>query len=168
MGSAGLPEQCRTRLYWAEEGLFIHHQPAHMFFLETSVLLKLTSSMEEFSNGQEAEEGRFQELEEDVLEDWVNIGEIKEAKDCSFGKIYNPIRALFAADSIVLEKFSNCIDHMERLKFLVEMQVVKNSLADITVSSPKLKEEDFPTRTDETTPPRKPACLAGRRPNCSV
>ena len=67
-------------------------------------------------------DSKFEELE-DALEEWGDIGEIKEARDCSYGKIYNPIRALYCSDPAVLEKFEACTDHTERLKILVGMEV---------------------------------------------
>ena len=66
---------------------------------------------------------RFEEVDDAFLEDWADIGEIKEERDCSFAKMYGPIRALFATDSIVLSKFEDCLDHMERLSFLLNMEV---------------------------------------------
>ena len=68
------------------------------------------------------EEGnRFEEVDDAFLEEWA--GEIKEERDCSFAKMYGPIRALFATDSVVLSKFEDCLDHMERLSFLLNMEV---------------------------------------------
>ena len=67
------------------------------------------------------EEGnRFEEVDDAFLEEWA--GEIKEERDCSFAKMYGPIRALFATDSVVLSKFEDCLDHMERLSFLLNME----------------------------------------------
>ena len=66
---------------------------------------------------------RFEEVDDAFLEDWADIGEIKEERDCTFAKMYGPIRALFATDSIVLSKFEDCLDHMERLSFLLNMEV---------------------------------------------
>ena len=67
---------------------------------------------------------KFEELD-DALDDWGNIEEIKEGRDCTFGKIYGPIRALFASDLPLLEKFGECKGHSERLEFLLNMQVCK-------------------------------------------
>ena len=68
------------------------------------------------------EEGnRFEEVDDAFLEEWA--GEIKEERDCSFAKMYGPIRALFATDSVILSKFEDCLDHMERLSFLLNMEV---------------------------------------------
>ena len=70
------------------------------------------------------EEGnRFEEVDDAFLEEWADVGELKEERDCSFAKMYGPIRALFATDSVVLAKFEDCLDHMERLSFLLNMEV---------------------------------------------
>ena len=70
------------------------------------------------------EEGnRFEEVDDAFLEEWADVGEIKEERDCSFAKMYGPIRALFATDSVVLAKFEDRLDHMERLSFLLNMEV---------------------------------------------
>ena len=70
------------------------------------------------------EEGnRFEEVDDAFLDEWADVGEIKEERDCSFAKMYGPIRALFATDSVVLSKFEDCLDHMERLSFLLNMEV---------------------------------------------
>lgn len=71
---------------------------------------------------EDVQELKFEELD-DALEDWGDLGEIKEARDCSFGKIYGPIRALFAADTNILSEFEDCTNHVERLKFLLAMEV---------------------------------------------
>ena len=68
------------------------------------------------------EEGnRFEEVDDAFLEEWADS--VKEERDCSFAKMYGPIRALFATDSVVLSKFEDCLDHMERLSFLLNMEV---------------------------------------------
>merc|ERR1711936_1273023 len=95
------------------------------------------------------EEGnRFEEVDDAFLEEWA--GEIKEEKDCSFAKMCGPIRALFATDSVVLSKFEDCLDHMERLSFLLNMEVkkckkCKKDLTAIVKVSRKLQElsKDF-------------------------
>jgi len=101
------------------------------------------------------EDNRFQELDDDVLKEWDDLEEIKESKDCSFGKIYAPIRALFAGDSVILEKFGNCKDHKERVKFLLGMEVVRNCLSEITSSSTAQPEESIPSSTIEAKQTQK-------------
>ena len=76
---------------------------------------------------EEVEEIKFEELDE-LLDDDEELEEIKEVKDCSFTKFYAPIRSLFSSDSQLLDKFSLCNDHMERLRFLVEMEVMMQLL----------------------------------------
>ena len=69
-------------------------------------------------------EGKFEEVDDAFLDEWADVPEmIKEVQDCSFAKIYGPIRALFATESVVLSKFEDCLDHMERLDFLLKMEV---------------------------------------------
>ena len=93
--------------------------PPHTFFPPPSVPSRPGPGMEHCGH---VSDSKFEELE-DALEEWGDIGEIKEARDCSFGKIYNPIRALYCSDPAVLEKFEACTDHTERLKILVGMEV---------------------------------------------
>ena len=76
---------------------------------------------------EEVEEIKFEELDE-VLDDIEDLEEIKDVKDCSFTKFYAPIRSLFSSDSQLLDKFSLCNDHMERLRFLVELEVMMQLL----------------------------------------
>merc|ERR1712013_703539 len=90
------------------------------------------------STSQSAGEGRMEEIDEikfeeldELLDEIEDLEEIKDVKDCSFNRFYAPIRSLFSSDSQLLDKFSLCKDLNERLRFLVEMEVVKNSLADI-------------------------------------
>eukprot|EP00092_Neocalanus_flemingeri_P009559 GFUD01010288.1.p1 GENE.GFUD01010288.1~~GFUD01010288.1.p1 ORF type:complete len:573 (+),score=99.99 GFUD01010288.1:78-1796(+) len=92
---------------------------------------------------EEMEEIKFEELDE-VLDDIEDLEEIQDVKDCSFSKFYAPIRSLFAADSQLLDKFSMCKDHMERLQLLVEMEVVKNSLADIKAEGEVINQDKLP------------------------
>ena len=92
--------------------IYTHHLP-ETFFHTPSVFPCLASDMEEGN--------RFEEVDDAFLEEWA--GEIKEERDCSFAKMYGPIRALFATDSVVLSKFEDCLDHMERLSFLLNMEV---------------------------------------------
>ena len=69
-------------------------------------------------------EEKFEEVDDAFLDEWADVPEmIKEVQDCSFAKIYGPIRALFATESVVLSKFEDCLDHMERLDFLLKMEV---------------------------------------------
>merc|ERR1711892_539306 len=103
-----------------------------------------------------ASENRMEEIEEIKFED---LEEIKDVKDCSFSKFYAPIRSLFSADSQLLDKFSLCNDHMERLTFLVEMEVVKNSLADIkaegeVICKDKIPEPSASEPLEWKTPPK--------------
>merc|ERR1712013_423617 len=78
---------------------------------------------------EEIDEIKFEELDE-LLDEIEDLEEIKDVKDCSFNRFYAPIRSLFSSDSQLLDKFSLCKDQNERLRFLVEMEVVKNSLAE--------------------------------------
>ena len=94
--------------------LFIHHHLPETFFHTASVFSCTASSME----------GKFEEVDDAFLDEWADMPEmIKEVQDCSFAKIYGPIRALFATESVVLSKFEDCLDHMERLDFLLKMEV---------------------------------------------
>ena len=69
-------------------------------------------------------EEKFEEVDDAFLDEWADVPDmIKEVQDCSFAKIYGPIRALFATESVVLSKFEDCLDHMERLDFLLKMEV---------------------------------------------
>jgi len=92
---------------------------------------------------EEVEEIKFEELDE-VLDEIEELEEIKDVKDCSFNKFYAPIRSLFSSDSQLLDKFSLCNDHTERLKFLVELEVVKNCLADIQAERKAATSDDLP------------------------
>ena len=76
---------------------------------------------------EEVQELKFEELD-DIIEDIDNWDEIKEAKDCSFNKFYGPIRSLFASDSSLLEKFGLCTNHTDRLKLLVQLEVMQQLL----------------------------------------
>ena len=96
-------------------GNYLYSPPPFTFFHTPSVFPCSASDMEDGN--------RFEEVDEAFLEDWADIGEIKEERDCTFAKMYGPIRALFATDSIVLSKFEDCLDHMERLSFLLNMEV---------------------------------------------
>ena len=98
------------------------------------------------------EEGnRFEEVDDAFLEEWADVGEIKEERDCSFAKMYGPIRALFATDSVVLAKFEDCLDHMERLSFLLNMEVSRVFTSDnlvLLVSATELCPRLMRTWTD--------------------
>ena len=96
-------------------GNYLYSPPPFTFFHTPSVFPCSASDMEDGN--------RFEEVDDAFLEDWADIGEIKEERDCTFAKMYGPIRALFATDSIVLSKFEGCLDHMERLSFLLNMEV---------------------------------------------
>ena len=80
---------------------------------------------------EEIEEIKFEELDE-LLDEIEDLEEIKDVKDCSFNRFYAPIRSLFSSDSQLLDKFSLCKDHNERLRFLVEMEVMIQQLLQIT------------------------------------
>ena len=108
-----------SKLYRSPHPGTIFTPPPHTFFPPRSVPIRPGSGMEQFTD---VSDSKFEELE-DALEEWGDIGEIKEATDCSFGKIYNPIRALYCSDPATLEKFEACTDHTERLKILVGMEV---------------------------------------------
>ena len=74
------------------------------------------------------EEGRFQEID-DIIDDFqevtINADNDEEDDDegHSFEKFYAPVRAVFSNDSKLLEDFSSCKEHKERLKILMDIEV---------------------------------------------
>ena len=110
-----LPEKERGYIRPRLGGNYLYSPPPFTFFHTPSVFPCSASDMEEGN--------RFEEVDDAFLDEWADVGEIKEERDCSFAKMYGPIRALFATDSVVLSKFEDCLDHMERLSFLLNMEV---------------------------------------------
>ena len=89
---------------------------------------------------EEIEDLRFEELEDDD-EDFLTQNdnneqeeeeEIQKPVDETFTQFYTPIRTVFANDSKLLEKFSQCKSHEERLKVLLEQEPVQKSLSDVS------------------------------------
>ena len=71
---------------------------------------------------------RFEELEEldDKLSNnlqKVALDKEEEEEGDSFNKFYGPVRAAFSNDSKLLEDFSSCQEHKERLKILLNIEV---------------------------------------------
>ena len=74
------------------------------------------------------EEGRFEEID-DIIDDFQKVtfdadnDEEYEDERHSFEKFYAPVRAVFSNDSKLLEEFSSCKEHKERLKILMGIEV---------------------------------------------
>jgi len=95
------------------------------------------------------DEIRFEELD-DILDELDDLEEIQETRDCSFGRLYAPIRSLFTSDSDLLDRFTECTNHADRLKLLVNLEVVKNCLSDISPLREVLNSDH------SSLPPNKP------------
>ena len=87
---------------------------------------------------EEIEELRFEELEDDdvdflgQIDDKDDEEEVLKPVDETFTQFYTPIRTVFANDSKLLERFSQCKTHEERLKVLLEQQTVQKSLSELS------------------------------------
>jgi len=97
------------------------------------------------------DEIKFEELEDILLEDVEDLTEIEDQTKYSFNQIYAPIRSRFASDSDLLEKFSACQNHRERLQFLIELEVVKNCLSDVKELRSKIDDSEIPPNPPEPT-----------------
>ena len=75
------------------------------------------------------EDGRFEELDDQITNNLHNLPlnkedeEEEEEEGHSFNKFYGPIRAAFSSDSKLLEDFTSCQNHKERLKILLNIEV---------------------------------------------
>lgn len=75
------------------------------------------------------QEGRFEEIDDQIEHDFQQFdldegNDIEEEEEGhSFNKFYDPIRAAFSNDSKLLEDFSSCKEHKERLKILLNVEV---------------------------------------------
>jgi len=98
------------------------------------------------------EEIKFEEFD-DVLDELDDLTEIQETKDCSFASLYAPIRGLFTSDSDLLDRFTECTNHADRLKLLVNLEVVKNCLTEISPIREVLVSE-HPSLPPNTPPER--------------
>ena len=76
------------------------------------------------------EEAKFEELDDQIANNFHkvaldndddNVNEDEEGH--TFDKFYGPIRAAFSTDSQLLEDFSSCQQHEERLKILLNIEV---------------------------------------------
>ena len=77
------------------------------------------------------EEARFEEIDDQITNDFkqVTIDDTEEEEEVhSFNKYYGPIRATFSNDSKLLEDFSSCKEHKERLKILLDIEVVQDPI----------------------------------------
>ena len=108
----------------------------------------------------EIEELKFEEIDDDFdftpdepSEDEAEA-EIKPVED-HFTSFYTPIRTVFANDSKLLEKFSSCKCHEERLKLLLEQNVVKTSLLELYRREQNVIEENLPTKPETEPKPWK-------------
>ena len=106
----------------ASRSLFITLLLTYSFYTSSLLQSLAVDRMEE------VEEIKFEELDE-ALDDVADWEEIKDVKDCSFNRFYNPIRSLFSSDSSLLEKFTNCTNHAERLQLLAELEVMMQLLS---------------------------------------
>ena len=74
------------------------------------------------------EDGRFEELDDQITNNLQKLqlnkeDEEEEEEGHSFNKFYGPIRAAFSSDSKLLEDFTSCQNHKERLKILLNIEV---------------------------------------------
>ena len=73
------------------------------------------------------EEGRFEEIDDQIANNFQKLDlekdEEEDEEGHSFNKFYGPIRAAFSNDSKLLEEFSSCQEHKERLKILLNIEV---------------------------------------------
>ena len=74
------------------------------------------------------EDARFEELDDQIINNFQKVGldEDDEEKDegHTFNKFYGPVRAAFSNNSKLLEDFSSCQEHKERLKILLDIEVI--------------------------------------------
>ena len=102
----------------------------------------------------EVEELRFEEIDDDEFlaateeqEDEVN--ELKPEQEDIFAAFYTPIRTVFANDAKLLEKLSSCKNHQERLLLLLEQEIVKTKLAELSIEKDEaVTEEVLPQKPD--------------------
>ena len=104
---------------------------------------------------EDIEDLKFEEVDDDYEEENDKDGEQERPKEGQFTQFYNPIRSAFAEDNSLLEKFSLCQSHAERLSLLLGMEVVTNSLADIRSEREAVKGEAIPERPDTEPKPWK-------------
>ena len=73
------------------------------------------------------EDARFEELEDPITNKFQKVDLDKDEEDedegHTFNKFYGPIRAAFSNDNKLLEDFSSCQEHKERLKILLNIEV---------------------------------------------
>ena len=97
---------------------------------------------------EDIEDLKFEEVDDDYEEENDGEAEQEPPKEGRFNQFYNPIRAAFAEDNSLLEKFTLCQSHAERLSLLLGMEVVANSLAEIRSEREAVKGEAIPERPD--------------------
>jgi len=97
---------------------------------------------------EDIEDLKFEEVDDDYEEENDEEAEQEPPKEGRFSQFYNPIRAAFAEDNSLLEKFTLCQSHAERLSLLLGMEVVANSLAEIRSEREAVKGEAIPERPD--------------------
>ena len=106
---------------------------------------------------EDIEDLKFEEVDDDYEEEASGgEGDQESPKEGRFTQFYNPIRSAFAEDNALLEKFTLCQTHVERLTLLLGMEVVTNSLADIKAEREAVTGEAIPVRPDKEPNPWRP------------
>ena len=109
------------------------------------------------------EEFRFEEIDDDDFATSEQIEEVDTVNDETFTKFYNPIRQIFANDNSLLDKFSLCKSHIQRLELLLNQEVVKTSLSELSVQEEDVTEDvllDLPENDNNPKPWKPPPKLS--------
>ena len=109
------------------------------------------------------EELRFEEIDDNDFTTSEHIEEVETLKDETFMNFYNPIRNIFANDNSLLDKFSLCKSHIQRLELLLNQEVVKTSLSELSVQREAVTEDvllDLPENDTNQKPWKPPPKLS--------
>ena len=76
------------------------------------------------------EEAKFEEIDDQIANNFQKVAldneddnGTEDEEGHTFNKFYGPVRAAFSNDSKLLEDFSSCQQHEERLKILLNIEV---------------------------------------------
>ena len=110
---------------------------------------------------EDIEDLKFEEVDDDYEAEASGEGEHEPPKEGRFTQFFNPIRSAFSEDNALLEKFTLCQSHAERLSLLLGMEVVTQSLAEIRAEREAVTGEAVPERPNtEPKPWRAPPKLS--------
>ena len=133
--------------------LFFHVSNTFISLVVTSLETLVMEDWEE-----DIEDLKFEEVDDD-FEEALKADNTAEAcleptKEEPFTQFYNPIRAAFADDNTLLEKFSLCQSHAQRLEILLGLEIVRSSLAGIK-SGEAVTGEAVPVKPESEPKPWK-------------